>query len=612
MVARVGTPITINQFDPASGFATAYNNNGGGSDQCLVVSLAIQNSAQPSITAVTYNGVALTKAVERVSGSNAICNLSIWVLAAPATGSNNVAISYSNGGGGSVGITGYVETLTGVNQIDPIGASETGTDSTGTSNGSQNLNFTITTEEADSGVTFIVSPTSSWTTPTGTTRLTDLSGFGSVSFDTSGFIDADTDAAGAKSFDAPSFSTTVHQFAGLEIKDKATEPTDRNVSGANLVALATQSATLDNSVRQMDLWRQRPTRGSAVVHLQGTDQQGGRRRWLVQRDADGTAGPSIGRTLFFGEEFGDAGVNVSAAQSVALATQSATVTVPVGLTSAASVPLATQAADLDLIVAVTTAQSVALATQAATISAAVALTITAAHSVPLATQAADIDVLVALTAAQAVPLATQSSTIALQVGLTASQSVALATQSADVDVLVQVTSAASVPLATQAADLDLITQVTAAQSVPLATQAATVAVLDQITAAHSVALATQSATLTGSTIITAAHAVPLASQSASLDVDLVLTAAQAVPLATQAASLAVLEQITAAQTVALATQAATVTTINERTITAAQEVPLAIMLAGILSPQPEIIARVHSVRGSHAVRNAVRGIRPSL
>ncbi len=579
MVTRVGTPITINQFDPASGFTTAYNNNGGGSDQCLVVSLAIQNSAQPSITAVTYNGVSLTKAVERVSGANAVCNLSIWVLVAPATGSNNVAISYSNGGGGSVGITGYVETLTVVNQTDPIGASSTGTDSTGTSNGSENLNFTITTEEADSAATFIISPTTSWTTPTGTTRLADLSGFGSISFDTSGFIENDTDAAGAKSFDAPSFSTTTHQFAGVEIKDKATETTDRNVSAAQTVALATQAARLENPVLRTPLWRREHQRNRS------------RARRPYQRESVGSIGPILVDDALFGTPAAS-GI-ITAAQTVALATQVTNLDLIGAVSAAQTVALATQAADIDLVATVTAAQSVALATQAANISANVALTVTAAQTVALAAQAADLDVLLAVSAGQSVALATQAAAIALQVGLTASQSVALATQAADLDTIVAVTAAQSVSLATQAADLDVIVAVNATQSVALATQAANLTAADErnVSAAQTVALATQAATLQA----------PIA-----------VSAAQSIALATQAGALAVLEQITAAQTVALATQAATITTANERTLSAEQSVPLATMLAGILSPQPEVIARIHFVRGSHAVRQGVRGLRPSL
>lgn len=95
-----------------------------GANRLLCVGVAIYNGNGTEVTGVTYNGVAMTSAGS-VLGS-AADEVTIWYLVAPATGSNNVVVSFDNAVSGAV--AGAIN-FTNVHQTTPTGSfvSATGT-----------------------------------------------------------------------------------------------------------------------------------------------------------------------------------------------------------------------------------------------------------------------------------------------------------------------------------------------------------------------------------------------------------------------------------------------------------------------------------------------------
>lgn len=86
-----------------------------GSDLVLVVSVITSAGSDPS--SVTYNSVAMTKAVGDTTTT------SIWYLANPATGANNVVVTH----GSSVKMGAGCISFTGANTSAPIGVTGTAT-----------------------------------------------------------------------------------------------------------------------------------------------------------------------------------------------------------------------------------------------------------------------------------------------------------------------------------------------------------------------------------------------------------------------------------------------------------------------------------------------------
>lgn len=115
-----------------------------GSDRVLRVRLAGYCDSGQQPTAVTYNGVALTKIADsgRSAGGDYV---QIWRLIAPATGANNIVATFpaSNVGGGAA--TSY----TGADQTTPDGTPVT---ATGTSNSPSVTVSTASGEYIDDGV----------------------------------------------------------------------------------------------------------------------------------------------------------------------------------------------------------------------------------------------------------------------------------------------------------------------------------------------------------------------------------------------------------------------------------------------------------------------------
>ena len=105
VIGGVGGPCTIT-FDAASSATSGtsplswFHTVGSGNNRLLVVSIGIEgDSTVGNITGVTYNSVALTKAVENFVGDYQ--NTEIWYLLNPPAGSANVAVT-TNGDPGDI------------------------------------------------------------------------------------------------------------------------------------------------------------------------------------------------------------------------------------------------------------------------------------------------------------------------------------------------------------------------------------------------------------------------------------------------------------------------------------------------------------------------------
>jgi hypothetical protein len=84
----------------------------------LIVVLASYYNGANSITTITYNGVALT-AVRRDNPAGAAAT-EVWYLVAPASGANNVIITFGSGNSGGSGVSAAAISLSGIDQASPI------------------------------------------------------------------------------------------------------------------------------------------------------------------------------------------------------------------------------------------------------------------------------------------------------------------------------------------------------------------------------------------------------------------------------------------------------------------------------------------------------------
>lgn len=100
---------------------------GTGSARYLVVGTVFRGGANLVATAVTYNGVAMTKIGSDRTNAGA-CNSNIWGLVNPASGTNDVVVTYSGTGNTMLVVA---SSYTGVHQTNPVD-NNTGTTGTGT------------------------------------------------------------------------------------------------------------------------------------------------------------------------------------------------------------------------------------------------------------------------------------------------------------------------------------------------------------------------------------------------------------------------------------------------------------------------------------------------
>lgn len=129
-----GVGNTGTHTDTGSGDTTAFDSGSTGSDRILVVGFSNYDttSADRQVSTVTYGGSSLTKVTNSVA-DNATSNgrAEIWYLVAPATGSNNLVVTYA--GANDVTNSDYFYTIfTGIDQTNPINTSDNHTTTGGT------------------------------------------------------------------------------------------------------------------------------------------------------------------------------------------------------------------------------------------------------------------------------------------------------------------------------------------------------------------------------------------------------------------------------------------------------------------------------------------------
>lgn len=126
-------------FQVASGSYSWMHTVGNGANQGLFVSVSLLSAAN-SVTALTYNGVALTKVRSDVSVSTTV-RTEIWYLAAPPQGAHAIAITLN-----AVNVSGAIATsLNNVDQVTTIDAQNGGTAVTGAGGGSSSISTTSLT-----------------------------------------------------------------------------------------------------------------------------------------------------------------------------------------------------------------------------------------------------------------------------------------------------------------------------------------------------------------------------------------------------------------------------------------------------------------------------------
>ncbi len=171
---------------PSFDLATTINSTGNGdvtfshtvsgSNRFLLVSISTNTSI--SITGVTYNGVTMTALAAAVDNTDSSANsrLHVFRLIAPATGANNVVVTFS---GAPSDRTVIAESFTDVNQTTPMG-----TVATSTTNNSASPSVTVVGASGDLIVDFHGANDALSTTSAGsgqTSRASSLPSTGSIS-----------------------------------------------------------------------------------------------------------------------------------------------------------------------------------------------------------------------------------------------------------------------------------------------------------------------------------------------------------------------------------------------------------------------------------------------
>lgn len=228
--------------------ASFSHDSGSGANRLLLVSIKIRdNAADRTVSAVTYNTVALTKITgaslhNNYSGSNWQI-VEWWYLVAPATGSNTLAVTYS----GTITLADEITaiTLNGVHQTSPIGNANTSFSSTSVAS----LSYNITTTAVDSWLVAAFwknyQSTTGWTPSGAAVELTDTNtGTGSLAGDitfTDIYLVATTTTAYTLSSTANG-SAAAMVSGGVEIK---AAPSD--------IAITMDALTLASSTPDLDV-----------------------------------------------------------------------------------------------------------------------------------------------------------------------------------------------------------------------------------------------------------------------------------------------------------------------------------------------------------------------
>ena len=105
--------------NPLASPQTFSHTTGSGANRLLIVTIKMRGGAGGVVTGVTYNGVAMTQVTPEALTSTA--HAVIYYLVNPASGANTVSISHNMTG--STSMVASATTLTGVDQANPLNAS---------------------------------------------------------------------------------------------------------------------------------------------------------------------------------------------------------------------------------------------------------------------------------------------------------------------------------------------------------------------------------------------------------------------------------------------------------------------------------------------------------
>src|SRR3990167_10464566 len=158
----------------------SWNHTCTGSNLILVVGVSLQDASladrQVSPDGITYNGVALTQIIEKDTPND---HSELWYLINPATGTHAVSVTTN---GACSGLNGGSVSLTGVDQTNPVDASNSG-GGTGTA---QSLSLTTVADNAWIVDTVAISGTGTVTMAAHTGRTQRWNGLDSFSEDPRG------------------------------------------------------------------------------------------------------------------------------------------------------------------------------------------------------------------------------------------------------------------------------------------------------------------------------------------------------------------------------------------------------------------------------------------
>jgi len=265
---------------------------------------------------------------------------------------------------------------------------------------------------------------------------------------------------------------------------------------------------------------------------------------------------------------------VTAAQTLAVPTQSADAALIGKVTSTQSLAVPVQAVALKNIAKAAADHSLAVPTQAAELTGVISSDVTADHTLAVPTQSAAVDLISKVTSAQALAAPTQAASIGAIVKASAAQSLAVPTQSADLGTIIKTVADHALAVPTQAALAKVIGKATAAQTLAAPTQAANLITQTGIVAAHVLAVPTQAAALASIVKATADQSLAAPVQSAAVAAISKVAAAQSLAAPIQAATLGQVGGVTADHVLAVPTQSATAKAIIKATSAASLLVPV--------------------------------------
>lgn len=215
-----------------------------GSNPFLIVSVTYTfgTGTTPSVTALTYNGVSLTK-INRLSRANSngtpVFN-EVWFLAAPATGAHNVSYTIT---GDTFSPKLGASSFTGVDQSTPIGVTATGSGATTTAT----TNITTVTDNS------LVYEGFSWefmpnTATAGKTPLYN-SNTGTDDIGASSYEISTTHGAYSNTYTLSSSNSSINSWASniVEVKPVAATTTSTSQSTSTSTSLSTSSTSTSAS-----------------------------------------------------------------------------------------------------------------------------------------------------------------------------------------------------------------------------------------------------------------------------------------------------------------------------------------------------------------------------